>query len=262
MKTDGTTYELHESKNKTGESDSTALFETYKETYTGFTYAGGTTGKTSTKPGSPSANFTVKPDGTTEISLFYTRNRHYIILDKGPGIKKVEGAGLYYFGESKTVTATLEDGYTFSGWTGDKSSSDLSFLVTMNDSDINLLASASLGTYTITYDLAGGEVTPSNANPLSYTAGDESFTLVNPAKLGYTFDGWTLEGETTPKKYVTIAKGSTGNRKYTANWTMDTYGIEYILGGGSVNNSNVTTYDVTKTITLIEPSKDGYIFTG
>ena len=70
--------------------------------------------------------------------------------------------------------------------------------------------------YTITYNLDGGTA----SNPLTYTIETEKFTLSNPIKAGYTFTGWSgtgLEGEANMT--VTIAKGSTGDRSYTAHWT-------------------------------------------
>lgn len=83
----------------------------------------------------------------------------------------------------------------------------------------NVTVSAVKGTpidYTITYNLDGGTA----SNPLTYTIETETFTLSNPIKAGYTFTGWSgtgLEGEANMT--VTIAKGSTGDRSYTAHWT-------------------------------------------
>ncbi|MBE6259278.1 MAG: hypothetical protein E7107_00420 [Prevotella sp.] len=73
--------------------------------------------------------------------------------------------------------------------------------------------------YTITYDLDGGTA----SNPSTYTIETETFTLSNPIKAGYTFTGWSgtgLEGEANMN--VTIAKGSTDERSYTAHWTSAT----------------------------------------
>ena len=70
--------------------------------------------------------------------------------------------------------------------------------------------------YTITYNLGGGSAT----NPTSYTYETNTFTLTNPTRKDYTFLGWTGSNGTTPSKTVTIPKGSTGNRTYTANWQL------------------------------------------
>ena len=87
-----------------------------------------------------------------------------------------------------------------------------------------LTAQWTVNQYTITYDLAGGTV---EGNPDTYTIETVAFTLKNPTKSGYTFTGWSgtgLDGENNMT--VTIPKGSTGNRSYTAHW-------RYNGGGGS-----------------------------
>ena len=66
--------------------------------------------------------------------------------------------------------------------------------------------------YTISYDLAGG--TLSDDHPVSFDIYSDTLTLKNPAKHGYTFDGWTEEGSSTISPDVTIPTGSKGNRKY------------------------------------------------
>lgn len=71
-------------------------------------------------------------------------------------------------------------------------------------------------TYSISYDLDGGTV--AKANPTSYTKDTATFTLNNPTKSGYTFEGWVGTGLSEATKTVTIVKGSTGNRVYKATW--------------------------------------------
>lgn len=74
--------------------------------------------------------------------------------------------------------------------------------------------------YAITYNLGGGTV---SGNPASYTIETETFTLVNPTRSGYTFAGWTGTGLTGASGAVTIAKGSLGERTYTATWTVNEF---------------------------------------
>jgi len=82
------------------------------------------------------------------------------------------------------------------------------------DSDAELVAEWTENKYSIEYVLAGGSTT----NRTEYTAQTETFTLNAPVNPGYVFLGWTYAGQTTPVKTVTIEKGSSGNKKYTANW--------------------------------------------
>ena len=110
--------------------------------------------------------------------------------------------------------------------------------------------------YTITYDLDGGTA----SNPTSYYVDTNTFTLNNPTKSGYTFIGWTGTGIDGSSMTVTITKGSTGNRSYTANWDLENYSISYDYAGGTAVNP--VNYNATQVITLVNPVRTGYTFTG
>ena len=122
-----------------------------------------------------------------------------------------------YTVESETITlkAPTKEGYEFAGWTLDGST--ITEIAKGSKGDITLIATWTPITYKITYDLDGGSAT----NPTSYTIETESFTLNNPAKDGYTFNGWTGTDLTAATQIVTITKGSMGNREYTANYTQN-----------------------------------------
>jgi len=77
--------------------------------------------------------------------------------------------------------------------------------------------------YSIRYSLDGGVL--SAENPTEYTNRTATFTLNNPTKTGYTFDGWTGSNGTTPQTEVTIPKGTTGDLNYTANYTAVEYTV-------------------------------------
>ena len=72
-----------------------------------------------------------------------------------------------------------------------------------------------LDTYTITLDPNGGTL---ENTTIDFTVETNDFNLPTPARTGYTFLGWTYEGQTTPTQTLTIAKGSTGNKTFTAHF--------------------------------------------
>jgi len=104
-------------------------------------------------------------------------------------------------------------------------------------------------TYTITYDLAGGTV--STANPTSYNIETAAFTLNNPTREHYLFAGWTGTELASATEVVTVAKGSTGNRSYTATWTEATYAVS-ISGAGVTASNNSPKYGESVTITIAD----------
>lgn len=93
--------------------------------------------------------------------------------------------------------------------------------------------SAETVSYTITYNLNGG--TAASTLKTSYSVASTTFTLPQVTKKGYTFTGWTGSNGTTPKKTVTITKGSTtGNKTYTANFTEHTLTLS-LYGNGATS---------------------------
>ena len=82
--------------------------------------------------------------------------------------------------------------------------------------------------YPITYALAGGEVT---GNPSAYVWETPAFTLTNPTRTGWTFDGWTGTGLNGATSTVQVAQYSHGDRTYMANWTAHTYTVRFNANG-------------------------------
>ena len=97
---------------------------------------------------------------------------------------------------------------------------------------------AEIVTYTISYNLDGGTV--AKANPTKYDSTSATITLNNPTKNGYDFVGWTGSNGNTPQISVTIAKGSTGNKTYTANWTKkNNHSLEISSIASEISSGNI-----------------------
>ena len=80
--------------------------------------------------------------------------------------------------------------------------------------------------YKITYCLDGGE--NAEENPLFYTTYGVDIVLAEPTREGYTFVGWTYEGQTEPKKNVVIPSRSAEDKIFTANWEKTSGCTEHI----------------------------------
>lgn len=92
----------------------------------------------------------------------------------------------------------------------------------MPNASVTIGAQWSAVEFAITYvNAVDGENEVTNTNPTVYTIESE-FNLAEPTRTGYTFDGWTYEGQDTPTKSVTIEAGTTGELTFTANWTKQT----------------------------------------
>ena len=201
------------------------------------------------------------------LKLYYKVNSHQIRFDANGGTGTMADQTVMY-GERVQLSknAFEKAGYVFAGWLEASDATAVSYAdegyytLTTDEDDI-LYAKWNVKTYTITCDTAGG--TLAAANPTSYTVEDNDITLNNPTKTGYTFAGWTGSNGTTAQTSVVIAKGSTGDKSYTANWTADTYTITCDTAGGTLAAANPDSYTVeTESITLNNPTKTGYTFAG
>ena len=200
---------------------------------------------------SPALPATMPAENMT-VTAQWTVNRYTITFDTDGG-SEVAPITQDYGSAITAPAAPTREGYTFTGW-------DKTIPATMPAGDMTITAQWTVNQYTITYDLDGGTA---EGNPDTYTVETDAFTLKNPTRPGYTFTGWSGTGLTGEDNLtVTIPKGSTGNRSYTAHWSLNTYSITYDLNGGTASG-NPTSYTVeSATITLNQPTKTGYTFTG
>ena len=101
-----------------------------------------------------------------------------------------------------------------------KDKANVSNLTATDGATVTLYAKWTPISYTIYYHLYGGELPSEESNPASYNVETNTFTLVNPTRMGYDFTGWTGSNGSTPRTTVTIKKGSTENLHYTAHYEI------------------------------------------
>jgi len=141
-----------------------------------------------------------------------------------------------------TLPETTKPGYDFDGWV-DENGDPVEKIPTGSIGDIELTATWKVIEYAISYDLDGGTV--NGTNPETYTIESDDITLINPTKDGFTFIGWSGTDITDTSKNVVIAKGSTGNREFTALWSENSTNITYyvVTGVGGKVHLNTATED-------------------
>ena len=174
----------------------------------------------------------------------------------------VSGGGTYQQGQSCTVHATANNGFTFTNWTENgnvvSTQANYTFTVTGNRTLVANFQSQQQ-TYTITVSANpsnGGSVTGGG----SYQQG-QSCTVSATAATGYTFLRWTENGtqvSTNPNYTFTV----TGNRTLVAQFQQQTYTISVSANptnGGSVTGGGA--YHYGDNCTVIATPANGYAFT-
>ena len=174
------------------------------------------------------------------------------------GTTQVIGAQTKYEGVDLSLTSTVptKTGYTFARWntksdgTGVNYNSGATYTI---DDDATMYARYTLDTYTITYNLNNG--TNNQNNPATYTYESNDITLGDASKTGYTFNGWTGNGTTTPTKNLVLPHHSTGNKTFTANFTANTYTINYAMNGGNNPSTKPTSGTYDQDVIISNPTK-------
>ena len=177
-------------------------------------------------------------------------------------------------GSTATFKATASTGYEFVGWfdaasggTAVSTSTTYTYKYDISYADKTVYARFKANSYTITFNANGGSETMSNQ---SHTYGVSKALTANAfTRTGYTFEGWNTKADGTGTSYTD--KQSVSNLSSTndatvtlyAQWTPETYTIIYNLDGGTNHADNPVEYNIeTSTITLQDPTKDGYNFLG
>lgn len=122
-----------------------------------------------------------------------------------------------------------KEGYNFSEAWFDKATGEEFGEEEVITSDRELIAGLKAKSYRIDYDLGEGGTAE---NPVNYTIETETFTLNNPTWEGYKFIGWTGAGYDEPTMEITIAKGTTGDMKFTAHWETVKCTITFDIDSG------------------------------
>jgi len=173
----------------------------------------------------------------------------------------IDSQTIPYDGFAAEPTAPTAEGYTFGGWFKEQACSNRWNFVTEHVTHhATLYAKWTQNAYTITYDLNGG--VENTSNPISYTIEDDNITLAAPTKWGYTFAGWTYEGQNEPLLNVTITKGSTGAKSFTAHWQIAQFTIAFNTDGGTAVESITQDYNSSVTRPTVVPKKAKHIFIG
>ena len=159
------------------------------------------------------------PADVTALTVQWTAPTYTVTLNTNGGTINSGNVTEYTYGAGATLpTDVTRTGYTFKGWYYNENltGSPVTAISNTETGNKEYWAKWEINQYTITYVLAGGTA---EGNPGTYTIETGAFTLTNPTKSGYTFTGWSGTGLTGENNMtVTIPKGSTGERSYTAHW--------------------------------------------
>lgn len=192
------------------------------------------------------------------LTLTLTADKLYTVTLDASGGDPIRPIQYTVESEAFLLPTPVRTGYIFLGWTGEGITEPQKTMEIPQGStgDRTYTANWQVIEYTVTLDVSGGDP----LDPITYTV-ETPVILPTPTSTGYTFLGWTGEGETTPQPTVVLPKGTTGDKIYFANWEVNIYAITLDTSGG--NALDAISYAVTSSpITLPTPVRTGYTFLG
>ncbi|MCI8486046.1 MAG: hypothetical protein HFJ20_02930 [Clostridia bacterium] len=251
-------YELVDTENLTGKINEEV--EALPKKYIGFTYD--EQNINNVKSGS------LKLNEDLTLKLYYTRNEYKLTLGKDENVESVIGDGVYKYEQKVTIDANLkkavQEGYEIKWkiWESDnvkllQNQPEKKTIFKMPDGDLELIAKSTKEIGEFDYEVNYYFDNVKNED-LSYKDVAKYGTNITP-ELPDVANYKIVKKENYP---MTIGVEKNVSNIY---YEIVNYTIKYDLNGGKLKDEakNPTKYNAkTPTFTLINPTKQGYTFTG
>ena len=171
----------------------------------------------------------------------------------------VAGAGTYNHFETCTLTATVNEGYTFINWTkdGEEVTTETTYTFTVTEAAA-YVANFEINSYTIAVTAnptVGGTVEGAGVYDYGTT-----IALTATPNEGYTFINWTKDGNVVSNS-MNYSITVTEDAAYVANFELNSYEITATANpeaGGNITGAG--TYNHFETCTLTATVNEGYHF--
>lgn len=229
-------------------------------TKTGYDFAGWYANENYT--GDPVTEISATDTGEKKYWAKWTPTSYNISYDLDGGA--VTGNPTSYTIEDSAITLInpTKTGYSFGGWSGTDLTGSNNMSVTIaagSTGDREYKAHWNVADYTVTLNGNGGQ---GGTSLISYAHGTGATLPTDWTRAGYSFAGWYDNENCTGTEVTEIPATAMGNKEYWAKWTPISYTITYLLDGGTVTGNPASYTIEDSAITLNNPTREGYTFTG
>ena len=193
----------------------------------------------------------------TSVTANFTLNQYQLAVSAGSG-GSVSGSGTFDHGTTAPISATPDQGYSFSGWSGQgiASTSATTTTVSMTDNRI-VTANFTPLNYSITA-IVFPESTGVVNGTGNYQFGEDVTLSAMPTSEGYSFESWLGDINSTVNPLIVNVDS---NLSLTANFSLNTYSLTVNAGtGGTVEGNGDFPHGSLTPITAIPD--EGYYFVG
>ena len=194
----------------------TAAFRLEEPTRTGYTFAGWT-GSNGTTP-QTDVGIAQGSTGNLYFEANWTANGYKILYTGVEGADVSTFPTKHVFGKDTAIPNPAKTGYGFAGWkvNGSAAARDLTLSGTAYTADITLEATWAANEFTITY--SGVEGADVSTFPTKHVFGKDT-AIPNPAKTGYGFAGWKVNGSAAARDLTLSGTAYTADITLEATWT-------------------------------------------
>lgn len=182
------------------------------------------------------------------------KEEKYTIKFDSKGGSNVSSQTITKGNKVKKPSDPTREGYTFAGWTLNGKNYDFNSKVTSNITLVANWKEIKKNSYTVTFDSNGG----SKVDSKTVVEGEKVTKPNDPIRSGYTFEGWTLNGNTYDFNVEVKS-----NITLVAKWKeiiKNNYTVTFNSNGGS-SVSPQTITEGNKVQKPSNPTKEGHKFT-
>lgn len=212
--------------------------------------------------------------GDIELKALYLINSYAIHINTDGGTNMPD-VGYAFSGsvQRKTLATPEKRGHTFIGWVIETNSEPKTIL---QDNmlvipveamgDITVKATYQVNTYNLIIDTDNGQLTQNMT--YTYSTQEQTFTLQQPDKLGYTFLEWRFVENSNSASVIEngvlkITAMAVGNVSVRAHYEINSYSIAFDSNGGTTISNIKYTYSPYEQFKVLnKPSKSGHNFVG
>ena len=238
-----------------------------------------------------STEITVSDDPNQTVRRVYIAKEYTFSVQNADTVGDWKAPEKHVYGEDLYLTAPTREGYTFTGWTIDRSNDPLdqtayalplqgdgTYLLEGTAFDsyaetggiIPLIAGWQANSYEIQYDADTLYGYDTSAFPTSRKYNKDFTFDATPVRTGYTFAGWHLQGtdDKDVRKAYTIEAGTNAKTLiFEAIWTPNQYSVLFQSANGTHSLSKLGTQSATvvfgqKPTSIETPECTGYTFGG
>jgi uncharacterized repeat protein (TIGR02543 family) len=184
------------------------------------------------------ATYYITSPGAVVLTAQWSPKTYTIAYDWNGGTGSATNSDTFTVGTTPVtlplVGDHVKDGFQFNGWSTATDGTLISggYAPTSN---VKLFAIWGSGSYVVTFDAAGGSVSPATATVPNGSA----VTLPTPTRTSYQFDGWFNESTTPATRITGPTFIPTSSRTIKAHWIQNSlYGVGVYTDFGSIVVSN------------------------